>query len=45
LAVSKIKSALKQQDFRILKTSKRYDDGTESCSVTGVEKIFLIVAA
>jgi hypothetical protein len=33
------------EDLRILKTSKKCDDGTESCSTTGVSKIFPTVAA
>jgi hypothetical protein len=40
----KIKSALKERDFRILKTFKK-SDVTGSYSTTGVPKMFLTVAA
>jgi hypothetical protein len=40
-----INSALKKnEDFRILKTSKKCDDGTERYSTTGDPKMFPIVA-
>jgi hypothetical protein len=32
------------EDFRILKTSEQYDDGTESYSTTKVSKMFPTVA-
>jgi hypothetical protein len=39
-------SALQRvEDFRILKTSKKCDDDTESYSITEVPKMFLTVAA
>jgi hypothetical protein len=44
----KIDSALKDEDFRTLKTSKKKkkcDDGTESYFIAGVPKMFLTVAA
>jgi len=39
------KSALRNEYFRILKTFKKYDNGTENYSRTGVPKIFPTVAA
>jgi hypothetical protein len=41
----KIRSALRDKDFKILKTSKESDDGTEICLTTGVLKLFPTVAA
>jgi hypothetical protein len=35
----------KDEDFRILKTSKKCDDGIESCSTTGDPEMFPVVAA
>jgi hypothetical protein len=36
----KIKSALKEEHLRIMKTLKKSDDGTESYSITGVPIMF-----
>jgi hypothetical protein len=36
----KIKSALREEDFRILKTFKKSDDGNENYAITGFPKTF-----
>jgi len=41
----KIKSAFRDEDFRMLRASKKCDDGNERCSTTGVIEIFPTVAA
>jgi hypothetical protein len=43
--VLKIKSALRDEDFGILKTTEKCDYCTGSCSTTGVSKMFPTVAA
>jgi hypothetical protein len=41
----KIKSALKGRNFKPIEDIKKCDDGTGSCSTTGVPKLFPTVAA
>jgi hypothetical protein len=45
LAVFKNKICIRDEDFRIVKTSEKCDSGTESYSTTGVQKMFPTVAA
>jgi hypothetical protein len=44
VAASKKQVYLGDQGFRILKTSKKYDDDSESHSIPGVPKMFPTVA-
>jgi hypothetical protein len=45
VSVSKNKSFLRDEDFRMKKTLKKCDNGTESYSTTGVLKMFPTVVA
>jgi hypothetical protein len=46
VAVSRNKVCLKTDDnFEILKMSRKYDEGSESCSTTAVPKMFPTMAA
>jgi hypothetical protein len=45
LLFPRIQSALRDEYFRMLKTSEEISDDSENYSITGVPKIFLTVAA